>query len=256
LKFPAFHSELLSQSHWNPGDDLGRIKVVISEGFSRDNPAFPFERIKNIVSFSFQHAPLGEFSIELKFGYLRVCSNTSTLDVLETSSIAWPNAAMWRQVSLLAPYFVQQASPARRHEEVETHSHSPRRGGHQSTTTVDPQHVLTIFDPFIEPEQPPLKFWRHPRQASTTDVSMPDYSNTGTNSSRHVTDPMIVSDTEISDRRFESLQNDGAYESVCEALMLPSAPVNTPAEPTPVADRRTSISKSPRPCTYQQPHLL
>lgn len=194
----------------------------------------------------------------MQFGYFRVVL-TVYLDVLETSSIAWPNAAMWRQVSLLAPYFVQQASPPRRHEEVETHSHSPRRGGHRSaTTTIDPQQVLAfppqaIFDPFIEPEPEPspLKFWRQPRQASTTDVSMPDYSNTGTNSSRHVTDPMIVSDTETSDRRFESLQNDGAYESVCEALMLPSAPVNTPAEPTPVADRRASTSKSPRPCTYQ-----
>jgi hypothetical protein len=59
---PAFHNELLSQSHWNPGDDLGRIKVVIAEGFARDNPTYPFERKKNIVSFSFQHAPLGEFA--------------------------------------------------------------------------------------------------------------------------------------------------------------------------------------------------
>lgn len=165
---------------------------------------------------------------------------------------------MWRQVSLLTPYFAQQASPARRHGEVETHSHSPRRRGHRSTTTVDPQNVLTfpsqaIFDPFVEPAQPPVKYWHQPRQASTTDVSMPDYSTTtGTNSSRHVTDPMIVSDTEIPDRRFESLQNDGAYESICEAL-LPSVPVNTPAEqPTPVAVGRLSTPGSPRPCTYQQ----
>lgn len=61
LKFPTFHKELLSQSYWNPGDDLGRVKVIISEGFSRENQAYPYERIKNIVSFSFQHAPLGEY---------------------------------------------------------------------------------------------------------------------------------------------------------------------------------------------------
>lgn len=63
LKFPTFHKELLLQNYWNPGDDLGRIKVVIAEGFSRDNMTYPFERIKNIVSFSFQHAPLGELNV-------------------------------------------------------------------------------------------------------------------------------------------------------------------------------------------------
>jgi hypothetical protein len=63
LKFPTFHKEL-----------LGRIKVIIAEGFTRDHFTYPFERAKNIVSFSFQHAPL---------------------DVLEVSSIAWPNASMW-----------------------------------------------------------------------------------------------------------------------------------------------------------------
>ncbi|TVY37945.1 hypothetical protein LSUB1_G003160 [Lachnellula subtilissima] len=62
LKFPTFHKELLSQSYWNAGDDLGRIKLVIAEGFSRDNLTYPFERVKNIVSFSFQHAPLGKSS--------------------------------------------------------------------------------------------------------------------------------------------------------------------------------------------------
>lgn len=62
MRFPAFHKELLSQSYWNAGDDLGRIKVVISEGFSREQQTYPFDRIKNIVSFSFQHAPLGKRS--------------------------------------------------------------------------------------------------------------------------------------------------------------------------------------------------
>lgn len=60
LKFPAFRRELLYQNHWSPGDDLGRIKIVISEGFPRDSPSVPFERVKNILAFSFQHAPLGE----------------------------------------------------------------------------------------------------------------------------------------------------------------------------------------------------
>lgn len=59
LRFPHFHNELLFQDHWNPGDDIGRIKVVISEGFPRDSQTVPFERVKNAVAFSFQHAPLG-----------------------------------------------------------------------------------------------------------------------------------------------------------------------------------------------------
>lgn len=185
--------------------------------------------------------------------------------MLETSSIAWPNAAMWRQVSLLTPYFVQQAPPGQMHDGVETHGHSPRRGP-GSTRPVpsainlglfSPQNGTAIlpppiFDPFIEPDQPPLKFWRQSRQTSTADVSMPDYSksNTWTNNSRHVTDPMVISDTEISDHRLESLQSAGAYESVCEAL-VPSVPVNTPAEPTPVAGRCGSSSKSPSSCESQ-----
>lgn len=59
LRFPEFHQELLSQNYWNAGDDLGRIKVVIAEGLHRESPAMPYDRIKNIVAFSFQHAPLG-----------------------------------------------------------------------------------------------------------------------------------------------------------------------------------------------------
>jgi len=60
LTFPAFRQEILRQNHWHPGDDLGRIKVIISEGFPRDSLTVPIERVKNIVTFSFQHAPLGK----------------------------------------------------------------------------------------------------------------------------------------------------------------------------------------------------
>lgn len=60
LRFPPFRRELLHQNYWNPGDDIGRIKIIISEGFPRDSVSVPIERVKNIVAFSFQHAPLGE----------------------------------------------------------------------------------------------------------------------------------------------------------------------------------------------------
>ncbi|KAK2628268.1 hypothetical protein QTJ16_002914 [Diplocarpon rosae] len=217
LKWPTFHKELLSQSYWNPGDDLGRIKVIISEGFSRELLSYPFERVKNIVSFSFQHAPL---------------------EVLEASSIAWPNAAMWRQVSLIGPYVPQQISP-RQGNDIEAHSHSPRHG--QSLDRPLSSVVPAIgsmppplfpkqptIDPFIETSNLALSSWRH---ISKSDTSMPDYSssNTRTSSSRQFSDPMQYERT----GRYESIQMPGAFESLCEALLpgtggFPAAPVNTP----------------------------
>jgi hypothetical protein len=59
LRFPYFRHELLYQNHWSAADDTGRIKIIISEGFPRDSPAVPLDRVKNIVAFAFQHAPLG-----------------------------------------------------------------------------------------------------------------------------------------------------------------------------------------------------
>lgn len=167
LKFPAFHKELLSQSYWNPGDDLGRVKIVIAEGFTRDHLTYPFERVKNIVSFSFQHAPL---------------------DVLEASSIAWPNASMWRHVSLMGPYFSQAASP--RGEAIMEHGHSPRHPstlpGTFSTSKVGSMLPPTVpvlprqhnYDPFTEPVHAAFRGWRQ----TSTDLSMPDCSDPSTRS--------------------------------------------------------------------------
>ncbi|GAP91511.1 putative NADH dehydrogenase -like protein [Rosellinia necatrix] len=103
LKFPQFRSELLRQSYWSPADELGRIKIVISEGFPRDSLTVPVERVKNVIAFSFQHAPL---------------------DILESSGIAWPNPAMWRR----GPFNPTMPVPSQQHEDgPEAHLHSPRR---------------------------------------------------------------------------------------------------------------------------------
>lgn len=59
LKFPVFQQEILQQRQRNVGDALGRIRLVISEGFPRDSLTVPMERVNNIVAFSFQHAPQG-----------------------------------------------------------------------------------------------------------------------------------------------------------------------------------------------------
>lgn len=102
LKFPIFRQEVLQQDHWSPADDLGRIKVVISEGFPRDSFSMPIERVKNVVAFSFQHAPL---------------------DILESSGIAWPNQSMWQSIPLGNPRSVPPAIL----DNSESHAHSPRR---------------------------------------------------------------------------------------------------------------------------------
>ncbi|KAF4999568.1 hypothetical protein FGRMN_2316 [Fusarium graminum] len=79
IRFPTFQQELLYQRHWNPADNLGRIKLVISEGvFHRSPENNRFERVKNLVIFSFQHAPQ---------------------EILERLKIAWPNPDMWQQPS-------------------------------------------------------------------------------------------------------------------------------------------------------------
>lgn len=57
LRFPPFRSEMLEQNYWSPADDIGRIKVVISEGFLQPYTDKSVERVKNLVSFSFQHVP-------------------------------------------------------------------------------------------------------------------------------------------------------------------------------------------------------
>jgi hypothetical protein len=60
LKFPRFKHEALKTADWHPGDDIGRIKVVISEVIAPGSVTAPNERITNIVAFSFQPAPLGK----------------------------------------------------------------------------------------------------------------------------------------------------------------------------------------------------
>ncbi|KAK4096147.1 hypothetical protein N658DRAFT_519364 [Parathielavia hyrcaniae] len=101
LRFPHFRRELLFQNHWRPGDDIGRIKIVISEGFPRDSVSAPIERVKNIVAFSFQHAPL---------------------EILEKNGIAWPNQSMWgcspfNPVMPVPPYYLEDGPSS--------HTHSP-----------------------------------------------------------------------------------------------------------------------------------
>ena len=60
LTFPAFHTEMLTQGHWNAGDNFGRIKVLVAAGIVHGQGC-AFERSRCFVCFAFQHAPLRKY---------------------------------------------------------------------------------------------------------------------------------------------------------------------------------------------------
>jgi hypothetical protein len=57
--FPQFHEDTLYRSLGKFEEPLGRITVVISEGLHTTQPRSEYTRVRNVVSFSFQHVPLG-----------------------------------------------------------------------------------------------------------------------------------------------------------------------------------------------------
>ncbi|CAF9906352.1 MAG: hypothetical protein ALECFALPRED_002208 [Alectoria fallacina] len=103
LRFPPFHTEVLTQTWANPAQNIGRIKIVIAEGINHGPGVSAFERTKNLVSFSFQHAPL---------------------HILENCGIAWPNQGLYFQA---AQQFHNVSSPHTQAADPDTHAHSPRR---------------------------------------------------------------------------------------------------------------------------------
>ena len=60
LRFPPFHSEMLTQVWADATQNLGRVKIIIAEGIRNGQGNYGFQRLKNVVMFSFQHAPLRE----------------------------------------------------------------------------------------------------------------------------------------------------------------------------------------------------
>jgi hypothetical protein len=54
--------ELFGTSQWSPAELYGRIKVVLAEGISRAQGQV--ERYRDVVAFSFQHAPLGKAPLQ------------------------------------------------------------------------------------------------------------------------------------------------------------------------------------------------
>ncbi|KAL0938352.1 uncharacterized protein CTRU02_204962 [Colletotrichum truncatum] len=113
LRFPAFREEVLHQSMWRPHDDLGRIKVVISKAFPRNSPELPLDRVRHLVVFSFQHAPI---------------------DLLESSAISWPSPTAYYGLpttSITAPRYCSELA-ATQPEHYNTH-HQDVATEHQSS---------------------------------------------------------------------------------------------------------------------------
>ncbi|KAL2050234.1 hypothetical protein ABVK25_009461 [Lepraria finkii] len=102
LRFPPFHSEMLTQVWADATQNLGRVKIIIAEGIRNGQGNYGFQRLKNVVMFSFQHAPL---------------------HILENCGIAWPNAGMWLQAQ---QQFYNVSSMYPDPADAEAHGHSPR----------------------------------------------------------------------------------------------------------------------------------
>ena len=62
LLFPPFHKTVLSRRDWDISDDLGRIKVCISEGYRvKQADGQSFVSVREVVCFTFHPAPLGKY---------------------------------------------------------------------------------------------------------------------------------------------------------------------------------------------------
>ncbi|OAX80777.1 hypothetical protein ACJ72_04885 [Emergomyces africanus] len=257
LHFPAFHDEMLQQNHWEAGEEFGRVKVVIAEGFSRPNRIPPFERVRDLVFFSFQHAPL---------------------NILEGSNIAWPNPGMWHQATRPGLKYNLGVDYSSFREDEDAHSHSPTRpeprgvGNSDSSSSLQdttwPHRIYpipqtswarpvlperdsrwplqpVINDPFVDPFREPG--FRRRSRSTLDDVSMPDYTASSSNSSRAISNMTGVSFGQHSKQPSTTTPiDDEQYNQLIEALSPGKitsgtrAPSNTPSSVPVMASRGSS----------------
>ncbi|KAK2740474.1 hypothetical protein FQN57_006101 [Myotisia sp. PD_48] len=249
LRFPPFHEELLHQSHWDAGDMYGRIRVVIAEGFARPNRNPPFERVRDLIKFSYQHAPLA---------------------VLESSNIAWPNPGMWHQQP--QPRHMMKYTMGHDNDSLkddDAHSHSPTRHEIRQMASQNPQHGTNfptipyrlkpnlsaswhynnnsnpwldregpwaaaptppISDPFVDPYRGFMNMSRRNR-STLEDVLMPDYIASTSTSSRAISNATGSSLIRNKEPTRRAPTDDEQYNELITALngkKPPSAPTNTP----------------------------
>ncbi|KNG90264.1 hypothetical protein ANOM_001811 [Aspergillus nomiae NRRL 13137] len=266
LRFPPFHQEILEQQHWDAGELYGRIRIVISEGFARPHRNPPFERVKEVVAFAFQHAPL---------------------QVLEYSSIAWPNASMWSREPRLFKYN-SRGELSDLKEPEDTHAHSPTRHGIRQLATTSsqisnpaahgawtyrnyqgpipqmqgslresrwPQQEQLMPDPFIDPYVLDPSARHRGARPSSEDVSMPDYVSSST-SSRAISHMTGISYEHSKHPSIISPIDEESYNQLFEVLSPPKplscgtkAPTNTPSATLPIS-RKLSVAAEARSASY------
>ncbi|KAI9729326.1 MAG: hypothetical protein M1834_006997 [Cirrosporium novae-zelandiae] len=270
LLFPAFHNELLQERWWNPSENIGRIKVIISEGIS-NTESLPFRRVKQLAVFSWQHVPL---------------------NILENCGIAWPNSGMWLQI--LPPQYPMGRSTVLSGQlmiSTEAHSHSPTlspRSQHQEcasalmediqVTSLQPAFQWPVMHPIplqrehyaipswntiptanISPPDGPDPFLETANRGfrGSDDQSMPDCSASSFDSSRNASDfniyysrtPSLIPSTSSSmplnlpDEIHEGLRKNGTSGTFAPSNPRISSTVSTPAmgtRPSAAADARSA----------------
>ncbi|THC88176.1 hypothetical protein EYZ11_012376 [Aspergillus tanneri] len=244
LRFPPFHQEILEQRYWDAGELHGRIRVVISEGFARPHRTPPFERVKEVVAFAFQHAPL------------------------QHSGIAWPNAAMWTREPRLFKCSSGRDPNELKDAEDNTHTHSPTRHhtrqailassevatpvanstwqyrnylGSAAQWSSNPRESrwapqeLFAQDTFIDPYVLDPSARHRGARPSCEDVSMPDYTSS-TASSRAISSMTGISYEHSKHPSITTPLDEEAYSKLVEAVSPPrplacgtQAPTNTPS---------------------------
>ncbi|GAQ46388.1 similar to An12g00400 [Aspergillus niger] len=230
LRFPPFHQEILEQRHWDAAELYGRIRVVIAEGFCRPHRYPPFERVKEIVAFAFQHAPL---------------------QVLEHSNIAWPNPSMWTREPRLFKYN-SGIDPANLTAE-DSHAHSPSKQGAQGRMLAPRSQMplpqwqgQCMPDPFTDP------VIRHRgARSSCEDVPMPDYiSSSG--SSRAISSMTGISYEHSKHPSIVTPVDEESYRQLIEALSPPkplalfgiAAPTNSPSTALPMGNKLSAAAEA------------
>ncbi|OJI88730.1 hypothetical protein ABZX51_006552 [Aspergillus tubingensis] len=249
LRFPPFHQEILEQRHWDAAELYGRIRVVIAEGFCRPHRYPPFERVKEIVAFAFQHAPL---------------------QVLEHSNIAWPNPSMWTREPRLFKYN-SGIDPANLTAE-DSHAHSPSKQGAQGRMLAPRSQVSShsgnswAYRNYQRSIQMPLPQWqgqcmpdpftdpviRHRgARSSCEDVPMPDYiSSSG--SSRAISSMTGISYEHSKHPSIVTPVDEESYRQLIEALSPPkplalfgiAAPTNSPSTALPMGNKLSAAAEA------------
>lgn len=242
LRFPPFHTEILQQSHWDAGEDLGRIRVVIAEGlvYRSELPSVhAFDKLREIAVFSFQHAPK---------------------HILEYSGIAWPNDRM----------FVSSHANCRG-SNYDAHAHSPRRPS--STTrqretvqaqmpTNTPESIALYTrrwvppsikptnvgeDPFVGPSQ---TFRASLQRRTNVDVSMHDLST----SNRSLSE---MSGVETEQHGLEQPIHKAGADEILRVLIPPEGQSSSNALPPPKRETTESGGNDvARPLLRNRTHLM